>query len=40
MKQIEFLNTLQKTLEKNHVADLEDILAEYRQHFAFKLADR
>lgn len=39
MKQIEFLNTLQKTLEKNHVADLEDILAEYRQHFAFKLAD-
>lgn len=39
MKQSEFMEILQGTLEKNHIADAEDILAEYRQHFAFKLVD-
>lgn len=34
-----FLSQLEDELEKRHVADAADILEEYKQHFAFKLAD-
>lgn len=39
MKRIDFLNKLTDELGKRHVADTEDIVAEYAQHFALKLAD-
>ena len=38
MKQ-EYLNELKAELGKNAVADAEEILSEYEQHFLFKLAD-
>ncbi|MDR3050393.1 MAG: DUF1700 domain-containing protein [Oscillospiraceae bacterium] len=34
-----YLNALQDALDRHHVPDAQDILAEYEQHFAFKLAD-
>lgn len=39
MTKTEFLTRLQAALEKRNVADPADILEEYEQHFAFKLAD-
>ena len=39
MTKIEFLTRLSKGLEARGVADAADILEEYEQHFAFKLAD-
>ena len=39
MKRTEYLNRLAEELDKHHVAEAEDILEEYRQHFDLKLAD-
>lgn len=39
MTKIEYLELLGSELKKNNVADMADILSEYEQHFAFKLAD-
>lgn len=39
MKRTEYLNRLAEELDKRHVAEAEDILEEYRQHFDLKLAD-
>lgn len=39
MKKTEFMQMLSAQLDRNGIADREDILAEYQQHFAFKLAD-
>lgn len=39
MTKNEYLNQLKDALKKKNIADAEDILLEYEQHFAFKLAD-
>jgi len=39
MTKNEYLDQLKTELKKNNVPDMKDILAEYEQHFAFKLAD-
>lgn len=39
MNKAEFILKLEKSLKDNHVSDPEDILAEYEEHFRFKLAD-
>ena len=39
MTKQDYLNELKNELTKNAVADAEDILMEYEQHFQFKLAD-
>ncbi len=39
MTRSEFLERLEKELKKNSVSDVADIIGEYEQHFAFKLAD-
>lgn len=39
MTKAEFLTELARELEKRNVADAADIMEEYEQHFAFKLAD-
>ncbi len=39
MTKSEFLTQLRYELKKNNISDAEDILEEYTQHFAFKLAD-
>ena len=39
MTKTEYLDQLRQELKKNNVADMDDILSEYEQHFAFKLAD-
>lgn len=39
MNKREFLFQLEKALKRNHIPDAEEILNEYQQHFAFKLAD-
>ena len=39
MTKHDFLTRLSAELEKNQVPDVEDIVEEYEQHFAFKLAD-
>lgn len=39
MNKQEFLSILNGELEKHHVADAAEIVYEYEQHFAFKLAD-
>ncbi|MEA4833033.1 hypothetical protein SDC9_134080 [bioreactor metagenome] len=39
MKKNEFLNMLMSELKKNNVAETDDIISEYEQHFAFKIAD-
>ena len=35
----EYLAQLERELKRNHVPDAGEILNEYAQHFAFKLAD-
>jgi uncharacterized membrane protein len=35
----EFINTLSKTLEEGKVIDIYEIVAEYEQHFLYKIAD-
>lgn len=39
MTKHEFLTRLEALLRKNGVADVQDILEEYEQHFAFKMTD-
>ena len=39
MTKNEYLSTLEKALRANHIPDTNDILAEYEQHFTFKMAD-
>lgn len=39
MTKQDYLNELKAELNKNAVADAEDIITEYEQHFLFKLAD-
>lgn len=39
MTKIEFLEKLESALKKNGIEDAADILGEYEEHFAFKLAD-
>ncbi|MGI6561947.1 MAG: DUF1700 domain-containing protein [Clostridia bacterium] len=39
MTKNEFLTKLAVELKKNNVADIDDIINEYEQHFAFKMAD-
>lgn len=39
MTKNEFLAELMNELKKNDVADFADIVSEYEQHFAFKMAD-
>lgn len=39
MTRSEFMETLTAELKHNHVADPDEIIEEYKQHFAFKLAD-
>ena len=39
MTKLEFMTQLERALKKHGAADCEDIMEEYGQHFAFKLAD-
>ena len=39
MTKTEFMTALAAELNQRKIADSDDILDEYRQHFAFKLAD-
>ena len=39
MTKNEFLLQLKNELKKNNISDAEEIMGEYEQHFAFKLAD-
>ncbi len=39
MKRNEYLSELEAELKKKQIADTADIVEEYEQHFAFKLAD-
>ena len=39
MTKLEFMTQLERALKRHGAADCEDIMEEYEQHFAFKLAD-
>jgi uncharacterized membrane protein len=39
MTRSEFLSKLAEELKKNNITDTDDIMSEYEQHFAFKMAD-
>lgn len=39
MNKQEYLNALSHALKTNKVSDIEEIIAEYKQHFEFKLRD-
>lgn len=39
MKKNEFISTLKSVLERNKISDTAEIVEEYEQHFAFRLAD-
>ena len=39
MTKLDFMTQLAQELKKRGVSDSDDILEEYEQHFAFKLAD-
>jgi len=39
MTKVEFLSKLADELKKNNIPDAEEIISEYEQHFAFKMAD-
>lgn len=39
MTKNEFLSELRSELKKNSIADADDIISEYAQHFSFKIAD-
>ena len=39
MTKSEFLERLEKELKQNNISDVADIIEEYEQHFAFRLAD-
>lgn len=39
MNRNDFIEKMTKKLRDNHVRDIEEIISEYEEHFAFKLAD-
>jgi uncharacterized membrane protein len=39
MNKTEFINTLTNTLQARKIQDIDEIVAEYEQHFLFKLSD-
>ena len=39
MTKLEYLSQLKNELKRNGIADADDIVSEYEQHFRFKLAD-
>ena len=39
MTKSEFLERLEKELQRNGIADAREIVGEYEQHFAFRMAD-
>lgn len=39
MNKTEFINTLTNTLREREIKDVDEIVAEYEQHFSFKMAD-
>lgn len=39
MNKTEFINTLANTLKERKINDVDEIVAEYEQHFIFKMAD-
>jgi uncharacterized membrane protein len=39
MNKTEFINTLNNTLKERRIQDIDEIVAEYEQHFSIKLAD-
>ena len=39
MKKSEFMDRLAQELQKKNIADAEEILQEYEEHFAMKMAD-
>lgn len=39
MTKTEFLSKLETELKKNGIGDTQEIIGEYEEHFAFKLAD-
>lgn len=39
MNRKEFIDALRKRLYENNISDLEEIIAEYDEHFSFKLSD-
>lgn len=39
MTKHEFMTRLANELHKRNIADSADVIEEYKQHFAFKLAD-
>ena len=39
MKKHEFMARLENELRRRNVADSADVIEEYEQHFAFRLAD-
>jgi uncharacterized membrane protein len=39
MNKTEFINTLSKTLKERKIKDIDEIVAEYEQHFLYKMTD-
>ena len=39
MKKSEFMDRLAQELQKKNIADAEEILQEYQEHFPMKMAD-
>ena len=39
MNRNEFIETLTKKLRENNISDIDEIIAEYEEHFNFKLSD-
>ena len=39
MNKTEFINTLTNTLKERKIIDVDEIIAEYEQHFVVKMAD-
>lgn len=39
MNKAEFMDQLEKKLKQNNISDVAEIVGEYEQHFAFKMAD-
>ena len=39
MNKTEFINTLTNTLKERRIQDIDEIVAEYEQHFSIKMAD-
>lgn len=39
MNKLEFIDVLTKSLQENNIADIDDIVSEYEEHFRFKMQD-